>query len=463
MPTIQERLEAAVAENATLKRDCQRLTKRLNKAEKRINVVSPPAYSGPKHLDEATGDAFFQKVFKDPHARCTNRRDLEPGVLSMTSMCTVEQNGKTIEVVVKIPSENDGSRAFAVQANAYARELCVYTTLKNDLDAIGFETADFHYADSDSTDGNSTCEWNVLVIGAFKPDTWAVCDQVIGMGYNEWELAVRDLAKLHARFYKDDKALDAKWLTPEPGTHSILTFWQPFHQAFPDAYPALKGIWASGSSNPMTKGMCYFAPDLNGPHLTGPANEKAGGTMYDLGPIVEVYDFLSKPEVCMPMMEAMYAIISSRPRTINFGDFRGDNMFRSLDGKSMAFIDFQLFSSGPPGYDFNQPLGSFDETVMGRHEEFVAAYYEALNAAPNGAELAAAYPKEHFYEDMRIAAIQFTVGIFALGLGTFSQPTSDRMSGLWVYAISRYMIAMDMIGCVAFVKELAAKQGIPYP
>ena len=96
----------------------------------------------------------------------------------MTSMLTVEQHGQTIKVVVKVPSANDGSRAFAVSANCYAKEVNVYKLLKKDLDAIGFRTADFYYADSDTTDGGNSCEWNVLVIGALEPDEWAVCDQV---------------------------------------------------------------------------------------------------------------------------------------------------------------------------------------------------------------------------------------------------------------------------------------------
>ena len=41
----------------------------------------------------------------------------------------------------------------------------------------------------------------------------------------------------------------------------------------------------------------------------------------------------------------------------------------------MKSVDLQLFTSEPPGYDFNQGVGSYDFSVMSRHEEFVPIWY----------------------------------------------------------------------------------------
>eukprot|EP01047_Picozoa_sp_COSAG01_P037696 COSAG01_NODE_3012_length_6723_cov_13.578351_7_plen_120_part_00 len=68
----------------------------------------------------------------------------------------------------------------------------------------------------------------------------------------------------------------------------------------------------------------------------------------------------------------------------------------------------QVFNSSPPGYDFNQPTGTFEWEVFSKHEEWVGLYFtelQRLNPA-----LAAVYSKEMFYEDWKIGCLQFLVG-----------------------------------------------------
>ena len=50
----------------------------------------------------------------------------------------------------------------------------------------------------------------------------------------------------------------------------------------------------------------------------------------------------------------------------------------------MNSVDLQLFTSGPPGYDFNQGVGSYDFSVMSRHEEFVPIWYAEAAKTANG-------------------------------------------------------------------------------
>ena len=64
-------------------------------------------------------------------------------------------------------------------------------------------------------------------------------------------------------------------------------------------------------------------------------------------------------------------IVSREARTLNFGDFRGDNFFVSTTERKMAFIDFQVFNTGSPGYDFNQPTGTIESEVFSKHSEWV--------------------------------------------------------------------------------------------
>ena len=421
-------------------------------------------YTGPKTMDEACSLDFLKKAFGSDAVELVDRKDLVGGVLSLTSMLTVKVGDKRQRVVVKIPTSVEGSRAFAVAGNAYMKEVNVYKKLKEDLASIDFTIPNIVYSDSDSTDNEQTCEWFVLVIEAFSPDKWSVQDQVKGMDYGPWKLAVADLAKFHAKFWKSDR-IDEEWVTSKAAVeqnagHSILAFFQPFHQGFPAAKTAFWDLWGNGTPNERTKLCCYFH---DGPYVTGPANEEAGGTTFDLGPMKEALEFLALKEVCMPLHTKMYETIRSRPRTLTYGDYRGDNMFCNVEGTKMAYIDFQLFNAGPPGYDFNQPVGSFDFSVFSNYEEFVQIWYDTMAKQPNGKDIIAEYPKEHFMEDWIIGCIQFVTGIIPLGVGTFSQKTGDRMTNLWMYAINRYMMGMQKLNTHEYIKKLASECGFDYP
>ena len=80
-----------------------------------------------------------------------------------------------------------------------------------------------------------------------------------------------------------------------------------------------------------------------------------------------------------------------------------------------------------------------------------------------GKKLVENYPKEAFYEDWKIGCLQFVVGVLALGMGTFATPQENRMADLWMFAISRYMMGMAVLGVPEYVKETANKLGFEYP
>ena len=332
------------------------------------------------------------------------------------------------------------------------KEVNVYKVLSPELSKIGFKIPNVYYT---KADGDNTCEWFVLIIEALG-EGWVVQDQVKGMGAKEWSLSVKDIAKLHARWWRDDNGLDVPWLSNPSGSFGQLDFWGPFFPSYPTAYTAFTDILRSGSSNERTK--LFFLVKENGPYVTSPVDEAAGGVDVDLSSVRKMMEWLANEKNFMPIVEATNAVIRSRPRTLTFGDFRGDNIFSNTDKTQMAYIDFQLFNAGAPGYDFNQPLGSFGWDVFKEHETFISLYFEELGRL--NPKAAAEYTREHFYEDWKIGGLHFITGLPVLGIGTFGQPADTRMADLWMYAFNRYAMALKELGVVAYVKGVATKLGL---
>ena len=319
-------------------------------------------YDGPKTLDEAVTVGFLSKALGAEVAAVVKRKDLVGGVLSFASMVTVKYadpkaDGPTT-IVVKIPSDVQGSRDFAVMLNAYIKEVNVYKLLQGKLAELDFRIPKLYYADHDGMD-DDWCEYFVLVMEAFDPAEWVVQDQLVGTNLADWKLAAVSLAKLHAGFYKAD-VLQAKWVGKDPATPSICENLGVAFPNFPATWESLKSTWGEGTSNPNTKKMFYWHEGAT--LFTSPKNEAAGGTPFSAQAQADMrglFDFLAQEKVAVPLMQAMTGIIASRKaRTLVYGDFRGDNFFVSKSGDKMAFIDFQVFNSGSPGFDFNQPTVS---------------------------------------------------------------------------------------------------------
>ena len=72
------------------------------------------------------------------------------------------------------------------------------------------------------------------------------------------------------------------------------------------------------------------------------------------------------------------------PRSLLHMDFRAENMFRSLDGKRMAYIDFQAACTGPPGMEFAQLIGSFDPTSFDWLRELEDLWYASAPESGRG-------------------------------------------------------------------------------
>merc|ERR1711988_996454 len=108
----------------------------------------------------------------------------------------------------------------------------------------------------------------------------------------------------------------------------MLEAYAPMYPEFRRCWPKLKSICAAGRSNPGLRKIAFVSV---GPYVTGPSGDAARGATVDVSDVTKVFDFLAT-SACEPMMDAMNKIIRSRPRTLIFGDYRSDNIFKSCDG-----------------------------------------------------------------------------------------------------------------------------------
>ncbi len=162
-----------------------------------------------------------------------------------------------------------------------------------------------------------------------------VGDQVAGLTVAEAELALANLAKLHAHFWNDPRLEAIDWIAPLNDDSRIQQ--GLFKQSRPEFLEEFKGI----------------LPDR--------AIELANW-LVDHG--VELLDHLS-----------------SRPYTVLHGDFRPDNLFFG-DGKTdypLAVIDWQSLSRGSGPYDLAYFLGwSINEEDHGAVDGLLEGYHAAL-------------------------------------------------------------------------------------
>eukprot|EP00808_Paulinella_micropora_P011741 g48500.t1 len=139
-------------------------------------------------LVNVASSAFLAKVFGEPNLQIEDRKVMIGAGLSDVALLTLKssqtQNVLVLppQVLVKVSqSNNDLSRAFAVQANCYQKEVNVCRHLSPLLDQICFRIPKCYYSHAQGK------EWFVLLLEAMV-DGWVLQDQVKGMGRLEAEL-----------------------------------------------------------------------------------------------------------------------------------------------------------------------------------------------------------------------------------------------------------------------------------
>ena len=157
-------------------------------------------------VDDLTADWLTAAVGGAGSVRSFDTERVGPGQMSQSHRIELTYDGDAAggpeSVVVKVAATDSTSRATGVGLGAYAREVTFYRDLAG---RIGGPLATCHAALLDPDEG-----WFTLVLEDVSPAR--VGDQVAGCSVDEADLAMAELARLHAPVLGDPSLGGAAWL-----------------------------------------------------------------------------------------------------------------------------------------------------------------------------------------------------------------------------------------------------------
>lgn len=256
-----------------------------------------------------------------------------------------EEPGAPATLIAKIPTADEGGRGVAQMLGFYEKERRIYDEL---ADRIGVRTARAYYADGDA----ESVRYIILMedLGGLQ-----MGDQVAGASLQECLALVREVAKLHARWWDAPELAELSWIPRGNDPVNLLAAVafaqavQPFFEKFGDELSAFE-------------------------------RELVLRYMHRMNPMQDRF--------------------SQRPETLCHGDLRLDNVFwGSPDGSApLTLVDWQIAVKARGPYDIGYFMSqSVDPAVRKAHErDVVRAYWEALREG--GVQ---GYTWEECWEDYR--------------------------------------------------------------
>ncbi|MEQ9315058.1 MAG: phosphotransferase [Henriciella sp.] len=286
-------------------------------------------------------------------------------------------------LVGKFPSEGAESRATGVQLGNYHREVKFYQLLQP---SARISTPRCYF-----TEVNEETHEFVLIMGDLAPAEQG--DQLAGTSLEETRLVLREAAKLHSAYWKDEALDQYAWVS---GTT---------HAPNPIQPEVVAALWDGFKAR-------------YGARVTPEA--------------ARIGDAMSRN------LEA-YEALRAGPRTLIHSDFRPDNMLFDLSNgqKSVTVVDWQSFGYGPGGADVGYFIsGAVDPTVRREKEaELIDLYLGEM------AELGAGdYSRDDFLRHYVSGAYQhFLTAFFAAMLVT----QTERGDSMFFKMLNG---AVDLIG-----------------
>ncbi|MEO8456734.1 MAG: oxidoreductase family protein [Chloroflexota bacterium] len=335
-------------------------------------------------------------------------------------------------VVVKVANAVKERRDLAISNNAYVKELFFFRDLAKDVPI----RSPLVYGCF--TDGSDTCENFIIVMEDLTVHS-KVFDQIDDPPDVAYARKIAlDAAEMHAKFWESETT-KLPWIGRADGRYTFA--FDAASRVANLTWPPFRALWLQ------MYGRDYFDGE--------PDNQ-----------LEELMELLAGRK-CVGILERIYDVLSSRPKTLLHGDMRADNVFRthpkhekSVDESTLTFIDWQLVHAGPPGPEFTEAYFNSLEPEVRRHDvEILREYHEKL-VRLNPA--AAAYTYEMLIEDYALSMCFWSTTIITIGVGTlpiFDKPEGARMKMLWEAGAVRVKTALRELDCLSRVKRLA--EGLP--
>ena len=342
---------------------------------------------------------------------------------------TAPAPGAPTSVVIKMATNADEQRTAAVSVRAYQKELNFFRHLAADTPI----RSPHIYACVD--DGLENPERFAILMEDLSAHS-KVFDQVLDPPDARFarKLAL-DAARLHAHYWESD-ATRLPWLSA-PGGNYVFAL-DALSRTSPECIRSFLEQWQH-----------VFGEDLLDANRAGEARR--------------LIELLCGPS-CGLILDRIYAILSSRPRTVLHGDMRADNLFRSDsarglsdDESELTFIDWQVMHAGPPGPEFSQAWMHSLEPEVRRNDLQLLQEYQQRLVGLNPA--AAAYTYDMLVEDYALGCCMWLTALIPLCDGmfpSFADPLMARTKQLWYKGMTRAVITVTDLGCMARVEAIAA-------
>jgi len=298
------------------------------------------------------------------------------------------------QLIVKLPSLDPGARAIGAMYGLYEREARFYAEL---APSAGIATARCYYAGFNASGHVLLLEDLSLVARAG--------DQVAGATLDESLLVVRELARMHARWWASPQLDAVPWL--QRGTDLIL---QPLKTMYPLLLPRFQELFG-----PQLKpGVLAVLPGLH--------------------------------ERVLALMEE----VDARALTLGHGDFRLDNMFFGDEGApfKLAVVDWQSPNKLNGIFDLSYFVIT-NQTVDQRraHDtDLLRAYHDELRRA--GID---DLSFDQLLEDYRMSP----VAMLALGVinGAMLESQGERGIKLFDAIFERFLTALEDLDSLSLLES----------
>ena len=320
--------------------------------------------------------------------------DVEPIGVGYGLVCDLvrvrvrHDGGPPASFIAKFASTSEENRFVALVLNMYGRETRFYRELapNTPLGAPRCHAVELH------ADGNE------FVLLLEDMDGARVVDQITGLSVSDAELAVDQLAALHAGWWND------------PALESVLRLCDsPYPEAVSAAFV---GAW-----EPVQE-VCAG--------LVTPTVKALGDRFAELIP-------------------GLMARLSEPPWTLSHGDYRLDNMFFSDDpGRPLVVIDWQLYdrSRGPRDLSYLLSQSMEPELRAASERALVERYVAGLEAGG-----VTGYDVEQAWADYRLATLfNLVYPVIAGGALTLA---NERAIELIRVLFGRFVSAFEHLDCAA--------------
>jgi len=325
---------------------------------------------------------------------------------------------------------------LCLSTQVYAKEVYFYSTLINKVKNT-IRVPECYAIFRDESD--KECKEFCLVLEDFSIENWTPFDQFENpMDFDDTVMLMKDLGAFHAACWNEP-------ISNEAGLGPYKAHWQSLNDSFWD-----EGTTAWDQVLPKWK-------EVYNEDLLSMVDSETQDTILKIN---EIYNSKNAKLIQQKLIEEL----QNRPRTITHGDARGNNIFKSNDGKTIGIIDWQMWAAGPASNEFSQlwfNSYSLESGMIHRLEELTKIYYDSLTQTNEN--IKSSYPFDQLFDDTKLIFINMWIQYIGFTLGSidgYKDPEQEKSKQNWREMMKRNMETVHYSGCLDSFENFISKQGL---